>query len=384
MKTPSIKTSVSIRGSNQGIAVVYIALILFALCGFVGLAIDIGYMYTTKSQLQNAADAAALAGASLLDGSNSTLQNKAREEAKKFAALNKAAGENVNINLNTGNNSLGDIVVGYWNGTDVVVPTNTNQPINAIKVTTRRSAETGTGIEPTTKVALFISKIIKWNEMGAKARAVAYLPPFATAPMPLCVNALNLCNGNCTSEHTFYFKEQDTKDELMYLTAFTEFQPFSTSEPPQNTNYGPNSLVAEYIKGTAKPPNVCGLGVYTNTAGAQQIIGVLIDTAAEAMGVTLDKNPQSVVSPDPTNKYWDVVVPIGCIQDSSGNCASNPCKPAIDSQGKQNKFTVSTYARIHITAVDSNPSPKYKVNYIEDIGCNPNPKGLGISVVLVK
>lgn len=383
MKTPLKLTNRSKKINNRGIAIIYIALLLVALIAFVGLAIDISYMYVAKTQLQNAADAAALAGASLLDGSTSTLQNAARLEAKKFAALNKSAGQNVDINLNTGNDSLGDIVVGYWNGTDVVMPS-TNQPINAVKVTTRRTAETGTGIEPSTKVPLTFSRVINWNEMGVTAQAIAYLPPLPTAPMPLCIDALNICDGNCASEHTFYFKEQDTDGDLKYLTGLTEFQPFSTDEPPQNTNYGPDSLVAQFIRGETTPPNVCHLGIYTNTAGAQQIVGVMIEAAAEDMEVTLVNNPKSVVSPDPTTKYWDIVVPIGCVLDATGNCAADPCQPPVDSQGKQNKVTISTYARVHVTAVYSNPSPRFTINYIKDIGCNPNPKGLGISAILVK
>lgn len=383
MKIPSLLNRHLHRGDNRGIAVVYIALILVALLAITGLAIDIGYMYFAKTQLQNTADAAALAGASLLDGTKSTLQMAAREEAKKFAARNKAAGEYVNINLNTGNDSSGDIIVGYWNGTDVVTP-GTYQPINAVKVRARRTGEAGTGIEPTTKVSLFFGKIINWGEMGVKAEAVAYLPPLPTAPMPLCVDALNICDGNCTSEHTFYFKESDTRDNLKYLTGLTEFQPFTSGEPPQNTNYGPDSIVAKMIRGELTPPNVCGLGIYTNTAGAQQIIDVMIDTAASAMGVTLGKNAKEVVSPNPATKYWDIVVPIGCILKSDGTCGEDRCKPPVDAQGKQAKTTISTYARVHVTAVYSNPNPSFKINYIKDIGCNPNPKGLGINAVLVK
>jgi hypothetical protein len=363
--------------------VVYVALILVVLLAFVGLAVDIGYMYVVETQLQNAADSAALAGASLLDGSKSILQNAAREGAKEYAAHNKAAGQKIDINLNTGNDSSGDIVVGYWNGTDVVTP-GTYQPINAVKVTTRRTAETGTGIAPSSKVSIFFGKVIKWNQMPAKATAVAYLPPISTAPMPFCVEALNICNGNCDQKHTFYFKKQDTKSDLKYLVGLTEFQPFTTGEPPQNTNYGPDSLVAQMIRGEVKPPNVCGLGIYTNTAGAQQIVGVMIDSAAYAMGLTLGKNDKTVESPDPSNKYWDVVVPVGCILDSTGTCGTNKCDPPVDSQGKQNKITISTYARVHITDVYSNPTPSFKINYIKDIGCNPNPKGLGISAVLIK
>jgi len=75
------------RGNQRGIAVVYIALMLVVLFMFAGLAIDIGYMYVAKTQLQNAADAAALAGASQFSEltSSNTIQLDARNEAINFA-----------------------------------------------------------------------------------------------------------------------------------------------------------------------------------------------------------------------------------------------------------------------------------------------------------
>ena len=48
---------------QQGVSVVIVALVLPVLIGFAALAIDIGYLYATKNELQNIADAAALAAA---------------------------------------------------------------------------------------------------------------------------------------------------------------------------------------------------------------------------------------------------------------------------------------------------------------------------------
>lgn len=383
MKTPSILPKRFVqRGSNRGIAVVYIALLLVVLLAFVGLAIDIGYMYVAKTQLQNAADAAALAGANLLDGTNATIQTAARQEAYKFAALNKAAGQNISIDLNTGNDDKGDVVVGYWNGTDVVTP-GAGQLINAVKVTCRRTGETGTGIAVTTKVPLTFSRVINWSEMGVSAKAIAYLPPLATAPIPLCVDALNLCFDNCSTSKTFYFKKQDTTNPIL-VTGFTEFQPYASGQPPQNTNYGPDSLVAKYIRGEIWPPNVCKKSSYTNNAAGGQIMDVVMETFAKAINVEFDKNAKSIVSSDPSNKYWQVVVPVGCVRNDAGICETNPCKPLVDVQGQQWPVTFSTYAKIRIIAVYSNPTPSFTVNYIKDIGCNPTPGGLGLRALLVK
>ncbi|MDT8380432.1 MAG: TadE/TadG family type IV pilus assembly protein [Desulfotignum sp.] len=52
-----------ILNNRKGVSAILIAIILPVLIGFAALAIDVGYMYTTKNELQNIADAAALAGA---------------------------------------------------------------------------------------------------------------------------------------------------------------------------------------------------------------------------------------------------------------------------------------------------------------------------------
>ena len=51
---------------QSGVTAIIVAVSMVMLLGFVALAIDIGYLYTTKNELQNVADAAALAAAGKL------------------------------------------------------------------------------------------------------------------------------------------------------------------------------------------------------------------------------------------------------------------------------------------------------------------------------
>src|SRR4051812_23075716 len=51
------------RNNRSGIALIWIAILGMVLVGLAGLALDTGYVMLTGHQLQNAADAAALAGA---------------------------------------------------------------------------------------------------------------------------------------------------------------------------------------------------------------------------------------------------------------------------------------------------------------------------------
>src|SRR5260370_36486475 len=53
---------------ERGVVSIVVALSLAVLIGFVGLALDLGKVYVTKSEVQNSADACALAAARDLTG----------------------------------------------------------------------------------------------------------------------------------------------------------------------------------------------------------------------------------------------------------------------------------------------------------------------------
>jgi Flp pilus assembly protein TadG len=63
MRTCISKFKQAARSGERGQAVVLFALGLAGLCGFVGLALDVGQLLATKTDLQKTADAAVLAGA---------------------------------------------------------------------------------------------------------------------------------------------------------------------------------------------------------------------------------------------------------------------------------------------------------------------------------
>lgn len=80
---------------DAGIAIIYVAVFLLVSLWFVSLAIDMGKLMATKTELQNAADAAALAGASAIDPTTGeTIQDEARARAAATSAANKAFEEN--------------------------------------------------------------------------------------------------------------------------------------------------------------------------------------------------------------------------------------------------------------------------------------------------
>jgi hypothetical protein len=137
---------------NGGIALIWTAITLIVLILFVGLAIDVARIYLAAHQLQNAADAAALAGARYVAWDpNSETKIEARLKALEYANYNYAANLIVNLNLTTNNGGEaiqgiplpanrdhpGDIIIGrFISQTRTFIPT-LDTP-NAMKVVTRK------------------------------------------------------------------------------------------------------------------------------------------------------------------------------------------------------------------------------------------------------
>lgn len=63
------------RRHQQGAVAIIVAIVIALLVMMVGLVVDLGYLYTRKTELQNAADAAALAGAKELKGTAAGIDN---------------------------------------------------------------------------------------------------------------------------------------------------------------------------------------------------------------------------------------------------------------------------------------------------------------------
>lgn len=182
------------KNKNKGQVLVLVALSLVVFIGFAALAIDVGYFYHTKNQLQGAADAAALAGASQLRGATDVTafgnHSSARREAWRFACNNKAAGDRVFLEVSASNcdpvPSLptandGDIVVGHWNGNDVVNPA-TGETVDAVKVRARRTDET----PGMSKVGTFFGKIFGVDAVKISATAIAAITQAKV--LPIAVN----------------------------------------------------------------------------------------------------------------------------------------------------------------------------------------------------
>ena len=111
--------------------VVMAAVCMVVVLGFAALAVDLGMVVTAEAQLQNAADAAAFAGASQLAGED---YDGSLLEAFRFAALNTCMGRSVAV-------SAADAQLGTYDFDQsrfVSAPLGDPSGSNAIRVTARR------------------------------------------------------------------------------------------------------------------------------------------------------------------------------------------------------------------------------------------------------
>ncbi len=135
------------NNSEKGAVAAIVAICLVVLVGMAALAIDIGKIYTTKNELQNISDAAALAGTVELrdiyqnEVIPNSIQNfecdtsciaKIRDAARTVAAKNLPQGINIQEILKDS-----DIEIGRWDSSTSVFSPNTILP-TAVEVTAKR------------------------------------------------------------------------------------------------------------------------------------------------------------------------------------------------------------------------------------------------------
>ena len=198
--------------SRRGAIAVLGALLMVVVLGMVAFAVDLGYIAATQSELQNAADAAALAGAGpLMNGyitynlpstasqqtaAVSSAEATAKSYAKTYAQNNSAGGVSSLTLLDA------DIQFGYMDNNNnytaagssgTVTITGTTYFPNTINVTMRRDGNANGSL------ALFFANVFGTNSINltATASATIYggtvntLAPMRVLPMTYDVNAWN-------------------------------------------------------------------------------------------------------------------------------------------------------------------------------------------------
>ena len=148
-----------LRQRRRGAVAVLAAVFLVVLVGMIAFAVDIGYLSVVRTQLQVAADSAALAAA----GSSNLSQSGMVSAAQQFANANTAAGRQVQLNA-------GDVQMGTWNSTSGTFTPSTGVA-TAVKVTVRTDPNSGGA------TSLFFGRIFGRSTVNQQASAVASVNP---------------------------------------------------------------------------------------------------------------------------------------------------------------------------------------------------------------
>lgn len=143
----------------RGVIAVFAAVLLVVMLGMIAFAVDIGYLSLARTQLQAAADSAALAAAATTNQPRSETETV----AKQFAAYHIVGGRHVQL-------ASKDIEYGTWDvNTRVFTPS--AQAGNSVRVTTRTDPDNGGGTN------LFFGRLLDLASVNQTASAVATCNP---------------------------------------------------------------------------------------------------------------------------------------------------------------------------------------------------------------
>ncbi|WP_026840939.1 pilus assembly protein TadG-related protein [Citrifermentans bremense] len=296
-------TNSELISDEKGMVIVYVAILLMMLFGFLGLAVDGGHLFKVRGELQNAADAAALKGAWHLftRPTDPTQLPTLQWEVARFQAQQMIT-EN-----SSDNTALKDamIEVGYWNmSSNVLQPTTLASPgpadIPAVRVVASRSDGSNGG-----PVNNFFMQIFKkpYSPVGSRP-AVAMLgfpgivPPGGLFPLAL---------SKCMTDH--YFSQIPMPDpppqikvsspylpggETCYSGQWTSFKTDNNDVPTITdlmNNGNPTSLATGdeiWIEPGAKAALYSPILTDWLPEGGKDVIMAIVDTGSSDLSVKGD------------------------------------------------------------------------------------------------
>jgi hypothetical protein len=244
------------------------AVLLTVLVGMMAFTIDVGWIVNTKGELQNAADADALAGADRLQGlyvqyygpgnsanqpsllsavsTNTTSSSYPIATAQRFAAYNQAGGVYITV-------PTSDISFSYYDGTTFAQYSAANFP-NTCTVTTRRDSTANSSL------GLFFAQVFNISTIDLTATASA-----------------TIYAGNVTSLTVIPGVNAHVLPVALDMNVWKQF--YSTGQSPGPTSYtdgpivyGPNGLpqlqVYPFSTGTPGSFGLVDTGVPSNNSPA--------------------------------------------------------------------------------------------------------------------
>lgn len=194
-RSPQPRADARSRRRQEGTVLIYVTLGLLAFFGLAALATDTGFVFQTKSQLQNATDAAALAAAGEMLTSDATVLDKAAglAAAQTYGQTHYAGTVPVQIRAE-------DVEFGRWDmDTRTFTPlpgSNDADEVRAVRVTGRRDTFANG------PVGTVLGRIIGTNSIEVSTTAVAFVGcagdfPSGEFDLPIAVDCCALAGPDC-------------------------------------------------------------------------------------------------------------------------------------------------------------------------------------------
>jgi Flp pilus assembly protein TadG len=309
--------------NEQGAVAAMTAILLLVLLASAAAAIDIGHALVARGELQNAADAGALAGTRRLSqvyqgmptAAQQTYTLTGGDQAAIVAAVqtagaaNKAAGVSLSI-------SSADIAIGIWNSSTLTHTPTVAQP-KSVRVTARRD---GAANGP---ISTFLASVVGLSSVNVSATATADLTPVsAAAPgqldAPFGISTFYFGTYGCGDSIKFYPNDGTPQA----CSAWTSFD--------QNANANNLKDIVDGLRN----------GSYTSPGVAP---GNTLNFTNGNLASVFPKLQQLYNAKKDANGNWDAFIPVY----DSPSCASNQNSGALPVVG---------FAEVRINNVQGAPN----------------------------
>ncbi len=328
----------SAAGSQHGATAILVALLLVVFFGIAALAIDIGHLFVVRNELQNAADAGALAGAHNLytsagpDISVNTGANQIGYDAAVANTSETKDGKGIPVEVNWTGGNTGDVERGHWSFTtrtftpnDSTVLVNlwsedldTNPDfINAVRVKARREAS---------PAASFFARIFGFENFSKSADAVAYigfaghLPPHeADMPIAICKQML-LDENTCTTGRLINSGSNAATHQTGGWTDFCQENTPGCDGTPCQGGTDANTLKKDIFMEQGNTPRQC-----SNLNPHEILLGQNVAMQTGQANSVFDDLRQCWIGATNRTRPWELTLPV---IECSGNNVS-PCEKVV-------------------------------------------------------
>jgi len=323
---------------QRGAVLVLVALLMLVFVGITALAIDIGHLYVVRNELQNAADAGALAGAMNLYSDDPVAGLEILPTANQVAydTATRNASENLPVEVVWSGGNSGDVQRGHWSFSehrftpaDTLVPvtlagvttaqldlmdgtTPDRSPafVNAVRVAARRETNPATS---------FFAGVFGFDSFVRSAEAVAYIgfagqlePGEADQPIAICEESILQTDASGDPYYSCNIGRMINSGSNVDSSETGGWTDFNQDAPCLG---GTNSKdVRDTVCGSGNPTAVkYGSAIATNGGEINSAFHDLFD----CWQAYLDRSEQETGSPQP----WELTLPVvSCPGNNVSTC----------------------------------------------------------------